>query len=243
MYLSRLTLNIRNYQVRKDLADCQGLHRTLLKAFPQSAPSSVEKNSHARWDFGLLYRLENRRHENVIRILVQSGCQPDWSLLPPGYCEVEGPKFIADRFQSLADGQVLLFLLKANPTRKTGTASKEVRLAGMKNNGKRKFINKTNEQLHWLAQKGEKGGFKLLSVQINLEVYDVDTRPDLRVKGKKSIENQNGEKVKQEMNFGAVVFQGHLQITDKVEFLKTLTNGIGSGKAYGFGLLSIAPPR
>ncbi|MGE5583589.1 MAG: type I-E CRISPR-associated protein Cas6/Cse3/CasE [Bacillota bacterium] len=244
MYLSSLILNIRNYQVRKDLADCQGLHRTILKAFSQSAPSPVEKNSHARQDFGLLYRVENSRHENEVRILVQSQCQPDWSLLPPGYCEAKGPKFIADKFQSLANGQVLSFLLKANPTHKTGTASKMERLAGKKNNGKRIFIRRTEEQLHWLAQKGEKGGFKLLSVQINPEVCDVDTRPDLRIKGWKKLNQKDGpEPVKWEMTFGAVVFQGHLQITNKEDFLKTLANGLGSGKAYGFGLLSIAPPR
>jgi hypothetical protein len=32
-------------------------------------------------------------------------------------------------------------------------------------------------------------------------------------------------------------------VTDVEQFRATLAGGIGSGKAYGFGLLTIAPPR
>jgi CRISPR system Cascade subunit CasE len=45
------------------------------------------------------------------------------------------------------------------------------------------------------------------------------------------------------MTFGSVLFEGVLQVTDPDGFRETLATGIGSGKAYGFGLLSIAPPR
>jgi CRISPR system Cascade subunit CasE len=34
-----------------------------------------------------------------------------------------------------------------------------------------------------------------------------------------------------------------LRVTDAAQFRTTLASGIGSGKAYGFGLLSIAAPR
>jgi len=241
MYLSSLILNLRNHQVRKDLRNCQELHRTLLKAFPQVL-STDDKNSHARKEFGVLYRVETRRKENDIRILVQSKHKPDWALLPVGYCEVKGPKFIYDKLQLLTEGQIFSFLLKANPTKKVGTASKAECLAGKKNNGKRIFIWKTEEQIHWLSQKGKNGGFRLLSVQVNPNIFDVDTRRDFWVKGWKNLNQQGVGIVRQEMNFGTVVFQGHLQITDKDKFLQTLSNGIGSGKAYGFGLLSIANP-
>ena len=39
----------------------------------------------------------------------------------------------------------------------------------------------------------------------------------------------------------SVLFEGLLRITDETCFLETLVRGIGSGKAFGFGLLSIAP--
>jgi CRISPR system Cascade subunit CasE len=43
------------------------------------------------------------------------------------------------------------------------------------------------------------------------------------------------------MTFGSVLFEGRLAITDTEQFRATLAAGIGSGKAYGFGLLSVAP--
>jgi CRISPR system Cascade subunit CasE len=40
-----------------------------------------------------------------------------------------------------------------------------------------------------------------------------------------------------------VQFEGDLEVTDAAAFRAALAQGIGSGKAYGFGLLSIARPR
>ena len=42
------------------------------------------------------------------------------------------------------------------------------------------------------------------------------------------------------LRFGAVLFNGRLEVTDAERFQQTLATGIGSGKAFGFGLLSIA---
>jgi len=42
------------------------------------------------------------------------------------------------------------------------------------------------------------------------------------------------------LTVGDVLFDGRLVVTDADRFRETLTAGIGSGKAYGFGLLSIA---
>ena len=44
------------------------------------------------------------------------------------------------------------------------------------------------------------------------------------------------------MSFGSVLFEGELIVTDVEAFRAALVKGIGSGKAYGFGLLSIARP-
>jgi len=43
------------------------------------------------------------------------------------------------------------------------------------------------------------------------------------------------------MFFNAVTFEGQLQITNKELFIAALKFGLGSGKGYGFGLLSISP--
>jgi CRISPR system Cascade subunit CasE len=41
--------------------------------------------------------------------------------------------------------------------------------------------------------------------------------------------------------FGSALFEGLIEVTDVDLFRQALVQGIGSGKAYGFGLLSIAP--
>lgn len=48
---------------------------------------------------------------------------------------------------------------------------------------------------------------------------------------------------KPNLTFGAVLFEGVLRVTDAAAFRAALERGIGSGKAYGFGLLSVAPAR
>jgi len=45
------------------------------------------------------------------------------------------------------------------------------------------------------------------------------------------------------MTFGAATFEGILEVTDAEKFRQSLKQGIGTGKAYGFGLLSVAPVR
>ena len=45
------------------------------------------------------------------------------------------------------------------------------------------------------------------------------------------------------MTFGDVVFEGRLVVTDVERFRQALADGIGSGKAFGFGLLSVAPAQ
>ena len=80
MYLSRLVLNPRSRVVRRDLADCQSLHRTVLSAFPVTGDGVG-----ARAEFGVLHRLEPSRFGTAPALLVQSAEAPDWSRLPPEY--------------------------------------------------------------------------------------------------------------------------------------------------------------
>src|SRR6266487_2639362 len=80
MYLSRLILNPRSRAVRRDLADCQDLHRTIMAGFP-----NVPADGDARSQLGVLYRLDIHPRTGVPALLVQSSQQPDWSRLQGGY--------------------------------------------------------------------------------------------------------------------------------------------------------------
>jgi CRISPR system Cascade subunit CasE len=97
----------------------------------------------------------------------------------------------------------------------------------VKRNNKRWGLYQEVQQRNWLARKAEQSGFALLGMIVTAEG---------RVGGK--IHRSTGES--HNLNLLAVRFEGLLQVTDPVNFLETLRQGIGSGKGLGFGLLSLA---
>lgn len=235
LYLSRLLLSLRDRYVRKDLADVHDLHRTLLGAFPTlSEPSSA-----ARQHFGVLFRAEPVPDQPfAARVLVQSSHQPDWSHLPVGYLAPSTDERANPAVRPLADydrivaGMRLHFRLRANPTRRIRENDTD---QDEKWRGKRVELRKETDQLAWLGRKAEQGGFRLLSVATRADWTDVRITPQAKVHG----ERGKGP-ARKNMTFGAVLFEGLLEVQDVTCFRQTLTTGIGSGKAYGFGLLSIA---
>jgi len=71
-------------------------------------------------------------------------------------------------------------------------------------------------------------------------VPEVRTVPGGKITGRRNDRHLAG--LPGMLTFGAILFEGRLRVTDGDLFRTTLQRGIGSGKAYGFGLLSIAPP-
>jgi CRISPR system Cascade subunit CasE len=233
LYLSRLCLNARERGVRRDLADCQALHRTLFTAFPQVP----DAGGGARAALGLLYRVEPTNEDGGVPVLVQSYAVPEWSRLSRGYLLPEwdategyAVKSLGPFYRQLQTGMALRFRLHANPTR--CVAKRDDPLCG-----KRVELRHEEEQLAWLARKGADGGFRLLDVRAAAGIADVRASHGANVLGFR----RDAPEGRRRMTFGSVLFDGRLTITDTKRFLQTLTLGIGSGKAYGFGLLSVAP--
>src|SRR5262249_12789689 len=206
-----------------DLANCHAMHQCLLSAFPD-VPTE-----HARQHFGVLYRVEST--EGGARLLIQSYERPDWSRLPQGYLHEPplGPKRIDGFYAQITAGQEFVFRLRANPTRRISdrntTQAQQWR-------GKCVDVRREEVQIAWLQTKGEHHGFSLVAVRTQGAVADVRTATQATLHGQRS---QTGR-----LSFGTVVFEGRLRVTDPAAFLQALANGIGSGKAYGFGLLSVA---
>jgi len=245
MYLSRLILNPRNRFVQRDIGDIFQMHRTILKAFPPTGHSSD-----FRKDNGVLYRVDLERKTGLPLVLVQSSVLPDWSFLK------ESGNYLSDDFESkenlatkpvsgfyekLSEGQVLLFRLRANVTRKIDTKTGP---DGKKRNGRRVPLRQPAEMTDWLKRKGSQGGFELMGVAVDSSIPDllvgqeIDRQSFSRKNNRESVSDESRVNP---LTLSSVIFEGKLRITHKGAFLKTLVEGIGSGKAYGFGLLSIAP--
>jgi CRISPR system Cascade subunit CasE len=239
MYLSRLILNPRSRQVQRDLANPYELHRTLLRAFP-TGPVDVART--AEGAPGVLFRIDAQLQTGVLALLVQSQTAPDWSHLPnpPGqpYLAPADPWLLEEnpavkaRDLAFRSYQQLAFRLRANPTQRLS--------AGKGNKGKRIGIYAVDEQIAWLRRKGEQSGFHLLHVQTSRD-EKIKLEGAIPVKPKPGQAASEAEaSPKQKLEMLSVQFDGLLQVTDPDRFLAAVHAGIGSGKAFGFGLLSLA---
>lgn len=81
----------------------------------------------------------------------------------------------------------------------------------------------------WLDARALRAGFRVDHARAQVVEYDRARIPTRR--GKPPI------------TFGALVFEGELTVTDPAPFLAMLTSGLGAGRAFGNGLMQIAPAR
>jgi CRISPR system Cascade subunit CasE len=226
MFLSKLILNTSDRSARRDLANCHDLHRTIMSVFPQADSAA------ARDEFGVLFRVDAGRDGKVV-LLVQSQVEPHWSRLPGGYLlQADGNpacKPVSSHYAGLETGDRLLFRLLANPTKRVSVNNTEEEARWR---GKRIGLRSEEDQIAWLRRKGEASGFRLLAARVNRDVPNVQTTPRPKT---------SGWREKNRLSFGSALFNGELEITDADRFRQSLSDGVGSGKAYGFGLFSIAP--
>jgi CRISPR system Cascade subunit CasE len=222
MFLSLLRLNPASADVQRDLRDVHRLHRTIMKAFPDVINPSVK----ARAQFDVLHRLEFDRN-NGWQLYVQSNIEPNWANSPRGYfLDKDGLlnpliKPVGDAYGAIEPGKRLRFRLRANPTRKVDTKTGP---DGRRRNGRRVPLRKIDEQVAWLLRKAHSNGFELMQVII-------------AATGSAELVNSN----ETNKTFQGVVYEGILEVKDAQQFSNALMAGMGPGKAYGFGLLSIAP--
>jgi CRISPR system Cascade subunit CasE len=112
------------------------------------------------------------------------------------------------------------FQLRANPTKKVAVQRPD---GSFTKNGRRVPLIEAADLRAWLARKGEINGFA---------VEQATMRP---------FGNQYFKKDGAYAPHFAVDFQGALAVTDAGKFAKAFRHGIGAAKAFGFGLLVIAP--
>ncbi len=237
LYLSRLILNMHDRQVRRDLGNCYHLHQRVLDAFPTAPPGTS-----AREHFGLLYRAEAfERDPWLVRLLVQSTAVPDWSPLPDRYCAAApdacgnpAVRQVDAEYDQIQAGMQLIFRLRANPTRRVGKHNLD---QDERWRGKRIELCREADQIAWLERKARQSGFDLVRVAVQSELPDTRVTTQEKTRGQRP---QRATSPARALTFGAALFEGRLQVTDRERFLATLRTGIGSGKAFGFGLLSVA---
>ena len=237
IYLTKMVLNTQARKVWNDLGNPQQLHRTISGAFPKiddQAHLPHHERRTPRGEFNLLHRLEFDSRNGKAVLLVQSSVRPDWSSLGEGYADIIESKTLHDKYAGIASGMILRFRLQANPTKRIGK-SDNIADAKFKDTEKRRRVDiRTDEgRIAWLKRKGEECGFRITGLKIKDSVENLASVQQGKVEFRRE---RNAPKI----TFGSVVFEGVLQVTDSDAFKNVLSRGIGTGKAYGFGLLSIA---
>lgn len=146
MFLSKITLDARHPQARKDLSGPYEMHRTLSRVF-----ASDDATPPARF----LWRQEAARSldQSAVDVLVQSAEPGRWMALQQwhGYAIAVQADKAVDLLRLVQEGRHYRFRLRANPT---------VTRAG------KRYGLKTDEAQHdWLARQGQRLGFQVLTCE------------------------------------------------------------------------------
>jgi CRISPR system Cascade subunit CasE len=221
MYLTRFTIDPARREARKLLASPQVMHAAVRAAF--AAPED-----HDRPGVRALWRLDNAPRGAVHLYLVSPG-EPDLTHLVQQSGAANNAQAWTTRpysglLASLSDGQRWAFRLTANPThngRKNDDAKDTQRFGRLR----------PDEQTKWLLDRAARCGFTV--------VPQHDDQPNLLLHQRQTLSFKRGAHL---VTLTTATYDGVLSITDANHFRQALTQGIGHAKAYGCGLLTIAPP-
>lgn len=157
------------------------------------------------------------RKDEGYRLLILSRTSP----AKPDWCPTDcfGSKQIPESF---FEHPHYRFSLLANPTKKVRVDNAD---GTRKKNGRRVPLTGREELVGWLEKKTKGGGFEV-------KIESLRTIPRGR---------EYFHKAGAHGTHTAVEFQGELRVISPAEFRATVASGIGSAKAFGFGLLVLAP--
>lgn len=268
MYLSLLHVNVDHRPGRQWLGNLYRVHQRLWMAFPDQRQRIDDPYFLARWngpplpepkpprrETGFLYRLER---DGPARILVQSAQRPDWE-----YAFQNAPYLLAHsaqirefnptprrreqyRFRLLA--HVVDRHTVAREQMRTTRSGKTIAKRGRKEawilpaplpetlpTGAKERLRvlsaRWDSWRDWLNRLSGRAGFRVLDEPaaplLMQTIYSLVRDPD-----RKNPTRYNGG-----------LFEGVLTCIDPDELHAAIIGGIGPAKAFGFGLLSIAPVR
>ena len=225
MILTRLFLNGASRDVQRCIGDAHHLHARVMSMYPPG------QGREPREKLGILHRLEVSEREGTIVLLVQSPTAPALESLPAGFLdpragdEASAAKSLDVLHGLLSKGARLRFRLRANPARKIDT---KTGADGVRRNGRRVPLRGDEARVAWLARKLRDSGLRLVVEGGSMLVVQ---RPEGLSRGRR-----NGLEITHE----AHVFEGVVEVDDPALAWAAVQKGIGPGKAFGFGLLSLA---
>lgn len=167
-----------------------------------------------------LWRIDNL--SGKLWLLILSEDTPELSGIAAQFGVPGAPKYETKDYTPLlsraAPGSVWQFRLTANPTKSCPAGQNAVR-------GTVRAHCTVDYQKQWLLERAPKHGFSL----------DPDAFTVTHTQWYRFYRGGSGKPV----SLLGVTYEGVLQVTDPESFCAALTQGIGRGKAYGMGLLTV----
>ncbi|MFA5117585.1 MAG: type I-E CRISPR-associated protein Cas6/Cse3/CasE [Candidatus Omnitrophota bacterium] len=211
MYVSQITL---------DKAAASGRRLYGLYEWHQEAWRLFPGRTRDKRDF--LTRLDAGEKDLRFTVLsVVKPQKPDWCV-PAQWREKE-------LTESFFGQSRYLFKVTVNPTR---TLSYRDPTGNKKKNGSHYAITKQDELKAWITRKAEQGGF-LVCDEPQLEILPPVFHRLYKADKKTQKEYEGG--------IVGVEFKGALEVKNTEVFLKTVKEGIGRAKGFGFGLFILKP--
>ncbi|MFB8029464.1 MULTISPECIES: type I-E CRISPR-associated protein Cas6/Cse3/CasE [unclassified Streptomyces] len=252
MFLTRFRVNTARPGARRLLSSPQVLHAAVMSSFPTLLPTDTPPVDGPR----VLWRLDHTARAEVV-LYVVSPDRPDMTHLVeqagwPAAATHSAPGWESRPYGPFLDqltaGEQWAFRLTANPVHHIRRKADEAT--------KRTAHITPVHQMGWLLQRQEPCGFRVLEKPADRRLLPSGTthtgRPhhgdlyELTVSDKHALSFDKTRPAttktrKAPVNLVTVTFDGRLEVTDPEKLRRTMRQGLGKAKAYGCGLLTLAP--
>lgn len=219
MYLSRVRIDPSRAGARRLLASPQRLHAVVAAATDSSDDRPLWRLD--PWEGGLNLLVVSRKEPDFTSLVSQAELLPE-----DGWQTSQYSRFL----DKLTPDQAWVFRLAANPVRSLRRTQSDGSLA----RGKRVPIVGDRGLREWLLERAEGIG-----VQLETDSFSVTQR---RTNNFMRRRPDGSDEARRRVTIAKTQFDGILRVFDTDLLRQAMTHGIGGAKAYGCGLLTLAPP-
>ncbi|MFG2276824.1 type I-E CRISPR-associated protein Cas6/Cse3/CasE [Streptomyces chartreusis] len=221
--LIRIRLNLDNDDIRRNVHRPNSLHKTVMLLAPEGLGDTPRQKA------GILFRLEHATHTTPPTLLVQSQMPPDLTRLPAAYGTAE-TRDLTPLLAALTTGRRVRYRITANPSiRRTVKDGTDPFFPGVKPRHTDVPLH-GDDALAWWQRKATRAG---------LDLHSAALTPLPR--SRHPIRKEHDDRPSGEFRYALRRFDGEATITDPDQLRNAVLAGIGRGKAYGAGMLSLAP--
>ncbi|MFE2032799.1 type I-E CRISPR-associated protein Cas6/Cse3/CasE [Streptomyces scopuliridis] len=238
MYLTRFRVNTGRSDARRLLGSPHLMHGAVNMSFP-TLPARDGAGPRVLW------RVDRDTPAETLLFIV-SPTRPDLTHLveQAGWPAADGPGWTTFAYEqfltALAKGDTWGFRLTANPVHNIHYNDDQ------KGQPTKRAAHQTpRHQMRWLLDRQERAGFEIVQKPAERRLLERGDEHELIVRDQRPLQFRRppAKTGRDDVRFTRVTFDGRLRVTDPEVFRRTLTHGLGKAKAYGCGLMTLAPVR